>query len=821
MLWVKSWISVQSNIGYTTSPIEKSGQEHTRICFAQANQEVFKLNPYFQTAKQLGRMANQERSINLTDKTLTGIRVEPPADYAAGPLAVKVAMKHVFDEMEPVAAMKALFSMNQKKGFDCPGCAWPDPDDKRSVLGEYCENGAKALAEEATTKKVDYGFFSQYTLEEISNWSDYKIGKSGRLTEPMICRSGDKHYQPISWDKAFLTIADQLNKLDSPNKAIFYTSGRSSNEAAYLYALFIRKFGTNNMPDCSNMCHESSGVALSQTLGIGKGSVTLDDLEHAEVAMIIGQNPGTNHPRMLSALQKLKLNGGKVITVNPLEEAGLKRFKNPQKISGFLSSGTMITDVFLQVKVNQDIPLLKAIMKKLIALDEGSGGNVLDHKFISERTSGFEAVKQDLKQHDIQDLIHQSGVPEKEINKAVEILRNRKKIIICWAMGLTQHKNGVENIKECVNLLLMKGSIGKPGAGTCPVRGHSNVQGDRTVGIVHHTSEALRASLMKKYGFESPMEEGLDTVHSIQAMYEGKAKVFMALGGNFLSAASDTEYTAKALSNCDLTVHVSTKLNRSHTVPGKTSIILPTLGRSELDIKGGKPRFVTVENSMGKVHSSQGVLKPASDKLMSEPEIVCRLAHAVFGKEDVINWMEYAENYDLIREDISEVIQGFEDYNQRLNGGGFYLPNNARKGDFSKLPEGKAQFTVCGLPRHDLAEDEFLMMTIRSHDQFNTTIYGLNDRYRGVYNERRVVFMNSEDCKKMGLSELDQVDLTSEYDGVTRKAEQFLIVQYDIPAGNIATYFPETNVLVPINHFADHSHTPISKSIKVRVEKLS
>lgn len=755
----------------------------------------------------------------LTNKEFTGIRLAPPADYAAGPLAVKVAMQHVFDEMDPGAAAKALFAMNQKKGFDCPGCAWPDPDDKRSVLGEYCENGAKALAEEATTKKVTPDFFAQHSLSEISEWSDYKIGKSGRLTDPMICRPGSDHYQPISWEEAFETIANHLKQLDDPNEAVFYTSGRSSNEAAYLYALFIRKFGTNNMPDCSNMCHESSGVALSQTLGIGKGSVTLDDIEHAEAVMIIGQNPGTNHPRMLSALQKLKMNGGKVITVNPLEEAGLKRFKNPQTISGFLSSGTMITDVYLKVKVNQDIALLKAIMKKLVSLDKTSDGEVLNHDFIKNQTQGFEAVLEDLKKYDIEDLIEQSGVPEREINKAVELLKNKKRLIICWAMGLTQHKNGVENIKECVNLLLMKGSIGKPGAGTCPVRGHSNVQGDRTVGIVHHTSPALRDTLKKKYGFEASLEEGLDTVHCIQAMHEGKAKIFMALGGNFLSAASDTAYTAEALSNCELTVQVSTKLNRSHTVPGKTAIILPTLGRSEKDIKDGKKRFVTVENSMGKVHSSQGVLSPASSNLMSEPEIICRLANAYFENDPQVKWLEYAEDYSLIREDMAEVVQGFEDYNKRLDDGGFYLPNNARQGDFTKLPGGRAQFTVCQMPKHELAEDEFLMMTIRSHDQFNTTIYGLDDRYRGVYNERRVVFMNPEDCRELKLKKLDVVDLTSEYDGKLRRAEQFKIVPYDIPRGNVASYFPETNVLVPINHFADHSHTPISKSIRVRIEK--
>jgi molybdopterin-dependent oxidoreductase alpha subunit len=761
-----------------------------------------------------------QRHINaLTSEELTGIQLKTPANYAAGVTGVKVALEHAISEMGPIRAFQTLAKMNQKGGFDCPGCAWPDPDDKRSVLGEYCENGAKALAEEATLKKVTVDFFAQHSVEEMSNWSDFKIGRSGRLTQPMVLKSGATHYEPISWQAAFQLIAQALKKLGSPNEAIFYTSGRSSNEAAFLYALFVRAFGTNNLPDCSNMCHESSGVALSQTLGIGKGSVTLDDLYKAEVVIVIGQNPGTNHPRMLSALQKCKQNGGKVININPLSEAGLKRFQNPQKLEDFFTGGTALTDVFLQVKINQDVPLFKAILKKMDALDKANG-NVFDHDFIQNKTQGFEAVMADLAHHNLSDLIKQSGVEESEIDKAVDLLAPAKRIIICWAMGLTQHKNSVDNIKECVNLLLAKGSIGIEGGGTCPVRGHSNVQGDRTMGINHHISEAMSVALEREFAFEVPRETGLDTVHSIQAMYEGKAKVFFALGGNFLSAASDTEYTAQALQNCDLTVSISTKLNRTHLVGGKTALILPTLGHSELDTKNGKQRFVTVENSMGKVHTSKGSLAPTSSHLMSEPDIIAHLAHAYFGENHPVNWLELGTDYEKIRSKIANVIHGFQGYNERLEeDNGFYLPNNARKGDFSKLPNGKARFSVCELPNHPLAEDEFLLMTIRSHDQFNTTIYGLHDRYRGVFNERRVVFIHPKDMEKLGLKKLDLINLTSEYDGKIRKANTFYAVPYDIPTGNIAAYFPEANTLVPINHYAKESHTPISKSIRVRIEK--
>ncbi|MFD0861578.1 FdhF/YdeP family oxidoreductase [Sungkyunkwania multivorans] len=762
----------------------------------------------------------KKRDLSITGSTeFTGITLKEPSDYAAGMLGVKVALQHTFKEMGVIRSFRGLNKMNQKEGFDCPGCAWPDPE-KPSAIAEYCENGAKALAEEATNKKVDKNFFEKYSVEELSRWSDYDIGKSGRVVEPMILRPDSIHYEPISWDDAFALIAKELRDLNSPNEAIFYTSGRSSNEAAFLYGLFARAFGTNNMPDCSNMCHESSGVALSETLGIGKGSVKLEDFEKAELVIVMGQNPGTNHPRMLTALEKCKGNGGKIVSINPLEEAGLIRFKNPQTIKGVFTSGETLTDVHLQIKVNQDVPLLKLIMKKLAAREE-NGEQVFDRNFISGYTEGFDELLEDLKKYDSNSLLAMCGVKEEQIDAAVDLIAKRDRIIICWAMGLTQHKNGVENIKECVNLLLLKGSLGKPGAGTCPVRGHSNVQGDRTVGIMHYVSKDLNAKIKETFGFDAPEDKGVDTVEAIKAMHEEKAKVFMALGGNFVSAVSDTEFAAEAFQKCSLTVQVSTKLNRSHLITGKTALILPTLGRSELDLKDGKQRYFTVENSMGKVHRSKGMLHPASENLKSEPEIIGGIADAYFKGKHPVDWATLSADYELIREKIAVVVNGFEDMSAKSKGTGFYLPNNVRALDFSKLPNGKAQFSVCGLPQHQLADDEFLLMTIRSHDQFNTTIYGLNDRYRGVNNERRVVFMNEKDLKKHSLKKLDKVDLISKYDGKERCARSFLVIPYNIPEGNLAAYFPETNVLVPYNHYADKSQTPISKSIVVKVRRPS
>lgn len=749
----------------------------------------------------------------------TGLKLGKRKQNSVGLPAILSSVGHLSKYMNAGDAVRTMFQMNQKGGFDCPGCAWPDPDDDRSKLGEYCENGAKAIAEEAQRKRVDADFFGQHGVNEMLGWSDFEIGKQGRLSEPMVLREGADHYEPISWEDAFQLIARHLNQLDSPDKAIFYTSGRTSNEAAFLYQLFVREYGTNNLPDCSNMCHESSGQGLSSTVGIGKGSVTLQDLHEAEVIMVIGQNPGTNHPRMLAALEKCKQNGGQIITVNPLPEAGLLKFTDPQSPFKMLTGGTTLTDLFLQLKVGSDIPLLKAIMLKLWYEEKKQPGTVFDWDFISEKTEGYEAFIKDLEQHDFNELVAATGLPREQILLAVEMLKNKQKIIICWAMGLTQHKFGVQNIREVVNLLLLKGSIGKPGAGTCPVRGHSNVQGDRTVGIWEAPKPAFLDRLRDYFGFEPPRHHGYAVVDAIKAMHEGKASVFFAMGGNFLSATPDTEYTAKALKRCALTVHVSTKLNRSHLIHGKEALILPCLGRTDKDFQAEGEQFVSVENSMGVVHTSQGVLSPPSEQLYSEPAIVAGLAKATLGNRSKIDWDKMVANYDHIREGIQHTVPGFGDYNRRVRQpGGFYLPNGAREQKFN-TPSGKAVFTVNEVPDLSLGEGHYVMITVRSHDQYNTTIYGLDDRYRGIYNERRVVMMNAQDMQEAGLKTRDVVDLVSHYEGERRIARSFIVVPFDLPKSCVATYFPEANVLVPINSIAKGSKTPTSKWVEVSIER--
>jgi molybdopterin-dependent oxidoreductase alpha subunit len=763
---------------------------------------------------------NQENEKNISAENpeiFTGLKLKNPQASAAGLEGVKQALKHVTEEAGLVRGLQALSKLNQKGGFDCPSCAWPDPDDERSGLAEYCENGAKAIADEATAKKIGADFFKENSVSDLAKLSDYEIGKKGRIAEPMYLAEGKDHYLPVTWEFAFNRIAENLNSLASPDEAIFYTSGRTSNEAAFLYQLLVRAFGTNNLPDCSNMCHESSGVALTESLGIGKGSVTLEDIHHAEVILIMGQNPGTNHPRMMTALQKAKKNGATIISVNPLPETGLMAFSNPQELKGLLGFSEKITDHFLQIRLNGDMALLQTWAQMMLMEDKDNPGSILDLPFIRDNTAGYENYANHILNLYRKELIEATGLHESQVEQAYESIKRKNNFVICWAMGLTQHRNAVDTIKEIVNFLLLKGSIGKKGAGTCPVRGHSNVQGDRTMGIYEKPGSEFLKALEIKYRFKPPLKHGFDVVDAIKAMHDGRAKTFFAMGGNFLSATPDTLFTAAALQKCDLTVHVSTKLNRSHLIHGKEAFILPCLARSDKDMFKGKERVVSCENSMGVVQSSRGTLKPVSEMLISEVDIVCLLAEKLLKGKHNIPWMKYREEYDMIRGDIQEVIPGFTDFNARLkNPGGFYLPNCNREGKFN-TPQGKAIFNIATIKTENLEENELMMMTIRSHDQFNTTIYGLDDRYRGIFNERRVILMNRNDMRRMSVEHLQTVDITSEKGGRKRIAHKFKALEYPIAEGCTATYFPEANVLVPIENVAEKSNTPVSKLVFVKI----
>jgi molybdopterin-dependent oxidoreductase alpha subunit len=741
--------------------------------------------------------------------------VSAPEHVAAGMPAVVSAMKHAVREMGPVRGTRELFMLNQFQGFDCPGCAWPDPHDHRSVQ-EYCENGAKAVAEEATTARVTPEFFAEHAIDDLAAHDDFWIGKRGRLTHPMYRAPGATHYTPIAWSDAYDLIARELAALASPDEAVFYTSGRTSNEAAFVYQLLARQLGTNNLPDCSNMCHESSGYALSQSIGIGKGTVTLEDFDLADVILLIGQNPGTNHPRMLSALQRCARNGAQIISVNPLRETGLLRFKHPQEVLRLMGPGTPLSTQFLQVRINGDMALLRGIAKVLLDL------GAIARAFIADHTEGFEPWAAAVRAEPWNRIEALSGISRAEIEQAAGIIAKGKRVIACWAMGLTQHKNGVATIQEVVNILLMRGMFGVPGAGACPVRGHSNVQGDRTMGIWEQMPESFHSALDQEFGFTSPRRHGYDVVGAIRAMHEGRAKVFVGMGGNFLSATPDTLVTADALRRCRLTVQISTKLNRGHLITGREALILPCLGRTEVDDQASGRQFVTVEDSMSVVHQSNGGLAPASTELASETAIVCNIASRLFGPASSPKWLALRDNYDLIRDHISRVVPGFEDYNRRVREpGGFYLGNPARERRFT-TPTGHAHFMTH--PVTHAAEDEaaskapdhsYLLMTMRSHDQFNTTIYGLDDRYRGIKNERRVVLINEADLAAEGLAPRTVVDITSHWHGQTRLARKFVVLPYDVPRGCLAAYYPETNVLVPLDSVADGSNQPTSKSIVV------
>ncbi len=760
-------------------------------------------------------------------EAFTGLTLGEPATVAAGVTAVLKSMEFSWSEAGVGRGTKALLNLNQKDGFDCSSCAWPDPDDHRS-FAEFCENGAKATASDADSRRADPDFFATHSLVELSHMTDRDLNNTGRLTHPMVLRPGDTHYRQISWPDAFQLVADELNALGSPDEAIFYTSGKVPNEPAYLYQLFVRQFGTNNLPDCSNMCHESSGSALSPTLGLGKGSVTLNDIHEAEVILIMGQNPGTNHPRMLSALQVAKRKGAKIISVNPLHEAGLSHFKNPQEFTNpikavgvLLGNGTPITDLHLQVRVNGDMAVLRGIMKHLLRSEEMNPGEVIDHEFIREYTANYEEFIATIRDTSWESIEAISGLTKAQLLEAANIIAPKKKIITCWAMGLTQQKNGVMTIQEIVNLHLMKGAIGKPGAGTCPVRGHSNVQGDRTMGIWERPQEKFLNDLSKEYGFEPPREHGYDVVESIKAMHEGKTGVFFSMGGNFLSATPDTELVAEALRKQKLTVFVSTKLNRGHLVTGETSLMLPCLAHLDIDMQKAGHQFTSCENSMGVVSQNKGVLRPVEGQILSEVAIVSGIAIATLGNRSTVDWVGFTENYDTIRDTIGRVIPGFDKFNQKIRKpGGFYLPNGPRERNFTTA-NGKANFTATTMEGHRLEPGQLVMMSLRSHDQFNTTIYDYNDRYRGVYGERRVVFMNPDDMAERGIRERQLINIKSHFNGEERHLENFVAIPYDIPKGDTAAYYPEVNPLIPITSVADVSNTPTSKFIVVTIEPVA
>ncbi|MFJ8190262.1 FdhF/YdeP family oxidoreductase [Streptomyces sp. NPDC096094] len=737
---------------------------------------------------------------------------------AAGIPAIGHTLRMAQRQMGVKRTALTLLSVNQKDGFDCPGCAWPEPDHRHKA--EFCENGAKAVAEEATLRRVTPEFFAAHPVADLATRSGYWLGQQGRLTHPVYLPEGGEHYEPVTWERTFDIVAEEIAALDSPNEAVFYTSGRTSNEAAFLYQLFARELGTNNLPDCSNMCHESSGSALGETIGVGKGSVLLEDLYKSDLIIVAGQNPGTNHPRMLSALERAKANGAKIISVNPLPEAGLERFKNPQTPKG-LTAGAALTDLFLQIRLGGDQALFR-LLNKLILETEGA----VDEAFVEEHTHGYEEFAEAARAADWDETLTATGLTRAEIGEALRMVLASKRIIVCWAMGLTQHKHSVPTIREVVNFLLLRGNIGRPGAGVCPVRGHSNVQGDRTMGIFERPAPAFLDALEKEFGFAAPREHGYDVVRAIRALRDGEAKVFFAMGGNFVSASPDTEVTEAAMRRARLTVHVSTKLNRSHVVTGARALILPTLGRTERDLGvgpdgQGTEQFVTVEDSMGMVHASRGRLEPASGQLLSEPAIVCRLARRVLGEGSRTPWEEFEKDYATIRDRIGRVIPGFEDFNARVaHPGGFALPHAPRDERRFPTATGKANFTAAPIEYPELPEGRLLLQTLRSHDQYNTTIYGLDDRYRGIKNGRRVVLVNPEDARRLDVRDGSYVDLVSEWrDGVERRAPGFRVVHYPTARGCAAAYYPETNVLVPLDATADTSNTPASKSVVVRLEQ--
>lgn len=748
------------------------------------------------------------------DSEDTRLSVGPPADHAAGLQAVRLSLTNAVRKMGVRKTVRNLRTLNQHDGVDCMSCAWPDPQGHRHTA-EFCENGAKAVAWEGQRDTVGPEFFAAHSIADLATRTDHWLEKQGRLTHPMVRRAGGTHYEPISWDDAFALAGEHLRGLDSPHEAAFYTSGRASNEAAFVYQLLARALGTNNLPDCSNLCHESTGSALMRTIGIGKGSVTLEDLHRADLIVVSGQNPGTNHPRMLTALEVAKRDGAKILAINPLAEAGLMRFDNPQKVRGLTGHGTALADRLLRVRLNGDMALWQAIGHLLLAK------GVADKEFIGSSTVGFEAWAEHVSRVDRAQVLAATGLAWSEIEAAADMLASARRIVHCWAMGITQHRNAVATIKEFVNVALLQGMIGKPGAGLCPVRGHSNVQGDRSMGIWEKPTPIFLDRLRDEFGFEPPREYGHDAVDTVKAFRDGRAKVFVALGGNFVAAMPDTEVTAAAMRGAELTVQISTKLNRSHLEAGHTALILPTLGRTEQDLTGGRVQRITVEDSMSAVHASRGRSEPVGPLLRSEVDIVCGIAAAALGDRHGIPWADFAGDYEQIRERIGRVVPGCDDYPAKIRDGGFTMPHPPRDSRTFPTAEGKAVFTVSPLEVMTVPEGRLILQSLRSHDQFNTTVYGLDDRYRGVKQGRRVVFISPADLAELGFDDGDVVDLVSEWtDGVQRRAERFRLVSYDTPKGCVAAYYPETNPLVPLDSQAEESGTPTSKWVQIRLERL-
>ena len=768
-------------------------------------------------------MVKHSDNWHLPGESNENIWIGPPANYAGGLESIFSTNKYLFQSRGFYQACRGMLKMNQKTGFDCPGCAWPEPMEKRHYA-EFCENGAKAFAEEASSKSIGQDFFQAFSINELAKKSDYWLGKQGRIAEPMFKPKGSTHYQKITWEAAVDLIVNKMASLDSPDESVFYTSGRTSNEAAFLYQLFARSLGTNNLPDCSNMCHESSGVAMTEAIGIGKGSVRLEDFDKADLIFVIGQNPGTNHPRMLSTLQKAKRKGCRIVVINPLKEAGSNNFIHPQEVVATMTrTSTSLMDYFIPVMPGGDFALFRGLNKGILEKAQDNP-DVLDRMFIEKYTSGFSEYAAVVAKTSWNQITEGCSITREQIDELVQVILQSKKIICCWAMGLTQQVHAVQQIKEVLHFLMLRGNLGVEGAGACPVRGHSNVQGDRTMGIWERPSQKFLKKLGDRYKREFSPKHGYDTVHAILAMHAKKIRFFMAMGGNLLSAAPDTAFTAKALTNCDLTVHVSTKLNRSHLLPGKESLILPCLARSDRDHHKKVPRFITVENSMGVVERSSGFLKPLSNEMKSEPEIVGLIGEAlskIDPKFKIINWLQCSQDYDLIRREIESSIHGFEGFSRQIKESGYFeLKHPVRDARAFNTPSGKANFASDLLPELDTPSGKLIMMTIRSHDQYNTTVYGLDDRYRGVKKARRIIFMNRKDMKNLGLKTAQEVEVSSIYAGEVRKVTGFKVIPYEIPCGVVACYFPEANPLIPIHHFAKASHTPVSKRVIVNVVPL-